>query len=588
MSAARPQISCWIDRSVLDMAVDESPSPPLQPEIGAGGRRTDKQGRRLEVYNEVLARLRADAAGADEISPAFQDALWAHFHRLPARYALDVNAERAEDVVTHQRLLEEARDPQRRPALAVRVVQVSRIIDGDVDGSFDPKVEMAASDHLASQMVHPPPAFGSSSNLEALALEANESDACSTNINDDNSVHLVVRPMHEIAFATTDKPKLLSQLTCLLGELGLDIQEAHAFSTIDGYSLDVFVVTGWRLGGTKQLQEKLLEKFRSIEAQAWPVSSSSPPSLEGLQVGENVPSTSVKIPTDGGDVWEIDLKLLKFGNKVASGSNGDLYRGSYCSQDVAIKVVRPERISADMYRDFAQEVYIMRKVRHKNVVQFIGACTRQPNLYIITDFMSGGSVYDYLHKKNSSFKLPEILKMATDIAKGMNYLHQNNIIHRDLKTANLLMDENKVVKVADFGVARVKDQSGVMTAETGTYRWMAPEVIEHKPYDHKADIFSFGIVVWELLTGKIPYDYLTPLQAAIGVVQKGIRPTVPKDTHPKLTELLQKCWHRDSAERPDFSQILEILERLSKEVRADGDGRQKTKSGFLSALKRSH
>ncbi|KAM0826269.1 hypothetical protein ACQ4PT_068994 [Festuca glaucescens] len=583
------------------MAVEESPSPaepvssssslprpPLQPEIGAGGRRTDKQGRRLEVYNEVLARLRADAAGADEISPAFQDALWAHFHRLPARYALDVNAERAEDVVTHQRLLEEARDQQRRPALAVRVVQVSRIIDGDVDDSFDPKVEMAGSDHLASQMVHPPPAFGSSSNLEALALEANESDACSTNINDDNSVHLVIRPMHEIAFATTDKPKLLSQLTCLLGELGLDIQEAHAFSTIDGYSLDVFVVTGWRLGGTKQLQEKLLEKFRSIEAQAWPVSSSSPLSLEGLQVGENVPSTSVKIPTDGGDVWEIDLKLLKFGNKVASGSNGDLYRGSYCSQDVAIKVVRPERISADMYRDFAQEVYIMRKVRHKNVVQFIGACTRQPNLYIITDFMSGGSVYDYLHKKSSSFKLPEILRVATDIAKGMNYLHQNNIIHRDLKTANLLMDENKVVKVADFGVARVKDQSGVMTAETGTYRWMAPEVIEHKPYDHKADIFSFGIVVWELLTGKIPYDYLTPLQAAIGVVQKGIRPTIPKDTHPKLTELLQKCWHRESDERPDFSQILEILERLSKEVRADGDGRQKTKSGFLSALKRSH
>ncbi|KAF7088257.1 hypothetical protein CFC21_091383 [Triticum aestivum] len=568
-------------------AADSSPPRPRQPEVGAGGRRTDKQGRRLEVYNEVLARLRA--SGGAEISPAFQDALWAHFHRLPARYALDVNAERAEDVVTHQRLLEEARDPARRPALSVRVVQVSRIIDGDMDDSCDHEMDMVASSHLPNQMVHPPPAFGSSSNLEALALEANESDVGSTNNDDDNSVHLVSRPMHEIAFASTDKPKLLSQLTCLLGELGLDIQEAHAFSTIDGYSLDVFVVTGWRLVGTKQLKEKIMEKFRSVEAQACTVSSASSPSLEGLQGGESRPtSTSVQIPSDGADVWEIDLKLLKFGNKVASGSNGDLYRGSYCIQDVAIKVVRPERISADMYRDFAQEVYIMRKVRHRNVVQFIGACTRQPNLYIITDFMSGGSVYDYLHKKGSSFKLPEILRVATDISKGMSYLHQNNIIHRDLKTANLLMDENKVVKVADFGVARVKDTSGVMTAETGTYRWMAPEVIEHKPYDHKADVFSFGIVLWELLTGKIPYDYLTPLQAAIGVVQKGIRPTIPKDTNPKLAELLQKCWHRDSAERPDFSQILEILQRLSKEVGTDGDGRQKTKSGFLSALKRSH
>ncbi|KAI5010689.1 hypothetical protein ZWY2020_012826 [Hordeum vulgare] len=136
-------------------------------------RRTDKQGRRLEVYNEVLACLRA-AEGA-EISPAFQDALWAHFHRLPARYALDVNAERAEDVVTHQRLLEEARDPQRRPALSVRVVEVSRIID-DMDDSFDPEVEILASNNLPSQMVHPPPRFSSSSNLEAPALEANESD----------------------------------------------------------------------------------------------------------------------------------------------------------------------------------------------------------------------------------------------------------------------------------------------------------------------------------------------------------------------------------------------------------------------------
>uniref|UniRef100_K3YRF1 non-specific serine/threonine protein kinase n=1 Tax=Setaria italica TaxID=4555 RepID=K3YRF1_SETIT len=538
------------------MAVEDppAPAPPRQSEAGAGGRRADKHGRRrLEVYNEVLARLRSSSAAAApaEISPAFEEALWAHFHRLPARYALDVNAERADDVVTHQRLLEEARDPERRPALSVRVVQVSRIIDEDMGDSIDPDMEMVASNHLPSQLVHPPPAFGSSSNLEALGLETSEGDVRSTN-DTDHSVHLISRPMHEITFATVDKPKLLSQLTCLLAELGLDIQEAHAFSTIDGYSLDVFVVTGWHLGSTEELQGKLLQKFHKIEAQACPVSNRSSPSSQ-VQGGESMPSTSVEIPTDGADVWEIDLKLLKFGNKVASGSNGDLYRGSYCSQDVAIKVVMPERISADMYQDFAQEVYIMRKVRHRNVVQFIGACTRQPNLYIVT---------------------------------GMNYLHQNNIIHRDLKTVNLLMDENKVVKVADFGVARVKDQSGVMTAETGTYRWMAPEVIEHKPYGHKADVFSFAIVLWELLTGKIPYEYLTPLQAAIGVVQKGIRPTIPKDTHPKLVELLQKCWHRDPAERPDFFEILEILQRLSKEVGTDTEGRHKAKTGFLSALKR--
>uniref|UniRef100_A0A6N2LK86 Protein kinase domain-containing protein n=1 Tax=Salix viminalis TaxID=40686 RepID=A0A6N2LK86_SALVM len=161
--------------------------------------------------------------------------------------------------------------------------------------------------------------------------------------------------------------------------------------------------------------------------------------------------------------------------------------------------------------------------------------------------MYGGSVYDYLHKQRGVFKLPTLLKVAIDISKGMDYLHQNNIIHRDLKAANILMDENEVVKVADFGVARVKTQTGVMTAETGTYRWMAPEVIEHKPYDHKAD-----------------------------------------NTPPKLAELLEKCWQQDPALRPDFSEIIEILQRIAKEpVGDDGEWRKEKSSGrFLSVLRR--
>ncbi|PIM97891.1 Dual-specificity kinase [Handroanthus impetiginosus] len=202
--------------------------------------------------------------------------------------------------------------------------------------------------------------------------------------------------------------------------------------------------------------------------------------------------------------------------------------------------------------------------------------------------MSGGSVYDYLHKQKGTFKLPALLKVAIDVSKGMDYLHQNNIIHRDLKAANLLMDENEVVKVGDFGVARVKAQTGVMTAETGTYRWMAPEVIEHKPYDHKADVFSFGVVLWELLTGKLPYEHLTPLQAAVGVVQKGLRPTIPKDTHPKLVELLERCWQQDPTLRPDFSEVSEILQRISKEVGDDGEGRKEKSGGFFAALRRGH
>ncbi|KAG8655794.1 hypothetical protein MANES_04G069600v8 [Manihot esculenta] len=543
---------------VHDTTTSSSSSPSLSL---AQGRH---QRQKLEVYNEVRRRLK-ESNNEEANRPGFDDELWAHFHRLPTRYALDVNVERAEDVLMHKRLLELAHDPDNRPSIEIRLVQVHPVSDGtSVDSNLSDTPHKGDA-QSSRKSIHPPPAFGSSPNLEALALEATKYE----NDDGDNSVHansMFSRPLHEITFSADDKPKLLSQLTSLLAEIGLNIQEAHAFSTVDGYSLDVFVVDGWPNEETEQLRIALEKEIFRIEKQNCSNHHSLSHTSEHEQTQIKCDSDPVAIPNDGTDVWEIDINNLKFENKVASGSYGDLYKGTYCSQEVAIKILKPERIDSDLQKEFAQEVFIMRKVRHKNVVQFIGASTKPPSLCIVTEFMSGGSVYDYLHKQKGVFKLPSLLKVAIDVSKGMNYLHQNNIIHRDLKAANLLMDENEVVKVADFGVARVKAQSGVMTAETGTYRWMAPEVIEHKPYDHKADVFSFGIVLWELLTGKLPYEYLTPLQAAVGVVQKGLRPTIPKHTNPKLSELLEKCWQQDPALRPDFSEIIQILQQIAKEV----------------------
>ncbi|KAK1322125.1 Serine/threonine-protein kinase HT1 [Acorus calamus] len=511
-----------------------------------------QQRHKLEVYNGVLRRLK-ESLPEEANLPGFDDELWTHFNRLPARYALDVNVERAEDVLTHKKLLRMAEDPANRPVFEVRLVQVTPVHDENSAGESPTSSAGKELAQSSRRSIHPPPAFGSSPNLEALAIEAGKSHVQDEDT--ESNAPNFVRPMHEVTFSTDDKPKLLSHLTSLLAEIGLNIQEAHAFSTVDGYSLDVFVVDGWPYEETERLRDAL---EKELQKQTW-IKPFSPFSIpEQTQISLESVSEHVQIPSDGVDVWEIDASLLKFENKIASGSYGDLYRGLYCSQDVAIKVLKPERVNVDMQREFAQEVYIMRKVRHKNVVQFIGACTKPPSLCIVTEFMSGGSVYDFLHKQKGSFKLPSLLKVAIDISKGMNYLHQNNIIHRDLKAANLLMDEN--------------------------------EVIEHKPYDHKADIFSFGIVLWELLTGKLPYEYLTPLQAAVGVVQKGLRPTIPKNTLPKLTELLEKCWQQDPALRPDFSEIIQILKQIAKEVGADTDDRRNSKpsSGFFSALRRGH
>ncbi|CAL8995485.1 unnamed protein product [Prunus brigantina] len=514
---------------------------------------TRKQKLKVNIYNEVLRRLMSSDV-ADAKHAGFEDELWAHFNRLPTRYALDVNVERAQDVLMHKRLLLMAHDPATRPAVEVRLVQVHSASGSNLSRKAD-----AQCSAYASKQSHPPPAFGLSPDLE-LTLEAEQLHVHHGN-NTVSTSQLYTRPMHEITISTNDKPKLLSEaskfifeiptngeiemhvfydaydimLTSLLSDIGLNIREAHAFSTTDGYSLDVFVVDGWACEKTERLRHALAKEIPWSEKNPcldYNVISPVPEQETGMMFTNG----HVSSLNEEKDIWEIDATLLRYEKKIASGSYGDLFQGSFCGQAVAIKVLSMEHLNETM-REFTQEVYIMRKVRHKNVVQLIGACTKPPKLCIVTEFLSGGSMYDFVHKQTGALSLQSLLRVAIDVSRGMNYLHQNNIIHRDLKAANLLMDDNgvrsfvslnyvmeawagvcilvlvsycssliggyQVVKVADFGIARVQAQSGVMTAETGTYRWMAPEVIEHKPYDHKADVFSFGVVLWELLTGKV-------------------------------------------------------------------------------------
>ncbi|MBA0851358.1 hypothetical protein Goshw_018456, partial [Gossypium schwendimanii] len=329
---------------------------------------------KLDVYNEVLKRIQ-ESNYEEANLPGFDDQLWLHFNRLPARYALDVNVERAEDVLTHKRLLHLAEDPANLPVFDVRIVQVypvsaSNSVDS-VHSDSSVKADAESAYHLNRQGIHPPPTFGSSPNLEAFYLQASEDRDSAVNSTSG------LRPMHEITFSTVDKPKLLSQvvdassspvvvmwaiLTSLLAELGLNIQEAHAFSTVDGYSLDVFVVDGWPFEETKELKDALEKEILKSQEQSC-VRKSSISAMTGLVKEEAVSLPNcVEIPTDGTDVWEIDSRQLKIEHKIASGSYGDLYRGTYYSQEVAIKVLKPERVTGELLREFSQEVFILRFV----------------------------------------------------------------------------------------------------------------------------------------------------------------------------------------------------------------------------------
>lgn len=509
--------------------VGESSSPPRNPVLapapaasgGSGSGGGGRGGGLRDICREVFERLVNDGhrAGSELLAQ-----LEAHFNRLPISYKLDVNIDKAEDVLIHQKVLAEAQDPDRRPAFTVRFLRLEEV---NVDETTNSDAHEEGAD------------IG-----EALSTRSKTSYA-----------HI-----HEILFSTKDKPKLLSQLSALLSDIGLNIKEAHVFSTTDGYSLDVFVVDGWPVEETDGLHKALEVSILRNEG-SWSGSESSASK-------RSLPLLAQDFESD------IDTRLLKIVNKIASGSCGDMFLGTYSGEEVAVKVLNPQNLNKNVWSEFKQEINMLREVDHPNIVRFIGSCTKPPQFYIITECMSRGSLFDFLHNEHNVLDLPTLLKFALDVCQGMSYLHQKGIIHRDLKSGNLLLDKNDVVKVADFGLARFQDGGGDMTAETGTYRWMAPEVINHQPYDSKADVYSFALVLWELMTSKIPYNTMTPLQAAVGVRQ-GLRPQIPENTHPRLINLMQRCWEATPTDRPSFEEIIPELEDIQAQAqRTSGETSQ--------------
>ncbi|ONI26048.1 hypothetical protein PRUPE_1G001200 [Prunus persica] len=269
--------------------------------------------------------------------------------------------------------------------------------------------------------------------------------------------------------------------------------------------------------------------------------------------------------------WTIDLTKLNMGEAFAQGAFGKLYRGTYNGEDVAIKILErpendPEKAQV-MEQQFQQEVKMLAALKHPNIVRFIGGCRKPMVWCIVTEYAKGGSVRQFLMKRQSrSVPLKLAVKQALDVARGMAYVHALGLIHRDLKSDNLLIFSDKSIKIADFGVARIEVQTEGMTPETGTYRWMAPEMIQHRPYTQKVDVYSFGIVLWELITGMLPFQNMTAVQAAFAVVNKGVRPIIPSDCLPLLGEIMTRCWDANPDVRPPFTEVVRMLEHAETDI----------------------
>ncbi|KAM6549738.1 hypothetical protein CsatB_021414 [Cannabis sativa] len=268
--------------------------------------------------------------------------------------------------------------------------------------------------------------------------------------------------------------------------------------------------------------------------------------------------------------WLIDPKHLFVGPRIGEGAHAKVYEGKYKNQTVAVKIVHrgdtPEEIAKREGR-FAREVAMLSKVQHKNLVKFIGAC-KEPVMVIVTELLLGGTLRKYLfNMRPRCLDTRVAVGFALDIARAMECLHSHGIIHRDLKPENLILTaDHKTVKLADFGLAREETLTEMMTAETGTYRWMAPELYstvtlrhgEKKHYNHKVDAYSFAIVLWELVHNKLPFEGMSNLQAAYAAAFKNVRPSaenLPED----LALIVTSCWKEDPNDRPNFSQIIQML-----------------------------
>ncbi|KAM6934734.1 mitogen-activated protein kinase kinase kinase 20 isoform 1-T1 [Xenentodon cancila] len=261
-----------------------------------------------------------------------------------------------------------------------------------------------------------------------------------------------------------------------------------------------------------------------------------------------------------GSFVQIRFDDILFYENCGGGSFGSVYRAWWISQDKEVAVKKLLKIE--------NEAEILSVLSHRNIIQFYGAVVEAPNYGIVTEYASRGSLYDYLSSDESEeMDMGQIMTWAAEIAKGMHYLHSEapvKVIHRDLKSRNVVLTTDKILKICDFGASKFLTHTTHMSL-VGTFPWMAPEVIQSLPVSETCDTFSYGVVLWEMLTREIPFKGLEGLQVAWLVVEKNERLTIPSCCPVSFAELMRKCWATEPRERPMFKQVLSTLESMSKD-----------------------
>ncbi|XP_075268367.1 mitogen-activated protein kinase kinase kinase 21 isoform X2 [Opisthocomus hoazin] len=291
-----------------------------------------------------------------------------------------------------------------------------------------------------------------------------------------------------------------------------------------------------------------------------------------------------------GNLTEIDFQHLELQEIIGVGGFGKVYRATWRGREVAVKAARqdPDEDITATAESVRQEAKLFSMLRHPNIIALHGVCLREPNLCLVMEFARGGSLNRALAAAapappgagaaRGGRRIPPhiLVNWAVQIARGMLYLHDQAVVpilHRDLKSSNILLLEkmehddicNKTLKITDFGLAREWHRTTKMSA-AGTYAWMAPEVIKSSMFSKGSDIWSYGVLLWELLTGEVPYRGIDGLAVAYGVAVNKLTLPIPSTCPEPFAKLMKECWEQDPHIRPSFALILEQLTAIEGAV----------------------
>uniref|UniRef100_A0A8D0ABV8 Mitogen-activated protein kinase kinase kinase 12 n=1 Tax=Sander lucioperca TaxID=283035 RepID=A0A8D0ABV8_SANLU len=254
--------------------------------------------------------------------------------------------------------------------------------------------------------------------------------------------------------------------------------------------------------------------------------------------------------------WEVPFEEISDLQWVGSGAQGAVFLGKFHGDDVAVKKVRDIKET---------EIKHLRKLKHPNIITFKGVCTQAPCYCILMEYCAQGQLYEVL-RAGRKITPSLLVDWSMGIAGGMNYLHLHKIIHRDLKSPNMLITHDDLVKISDFGTSKELSDKSTKMSFAGTVAWMAPEVIRNEPVSEKVDIWSFGVVLWEMLTGEIPYKDVDSSAIIWGVGNNSLQLPVPESCPDGFKILLRQCWNCKPRNRPSFRQILLHLDIASADV----------------------